>query len=157
VLPRASSHGLGERTIVSAFDHPPRTAAVRALFGLLLLQAVAGLSGGIMLIADPRGEFSKLRVEDLAGSPFDTFRFPGVILLAVLGLFPLAAAVGVRYGRRWAWWSAGMVGVGLVIWIVVEAQYIAFSWLQPAMALLGALIIVACLPHSVRRYCGVSR
>jgi hypothetical protein len=142
---------------VDAVPSPPRTAAVKTLFGLLLFQALAGLSGGVMLVADPRGEFSKLRVEDLAGSPFDTFTIPGVILLVVLGFFPLAAAIGVRRGRRWAWWSAGMVGVGLVIWIAVEVQYIQFSWLQAFIAVLGVAIILACLPGSVRRYCAVSR
>ena len=138
-------------------ESQPRTAAVKALFGLLLFQALSGLSGGIMLVADPRGEFSGLRVEDLAGSPFETFTIPGIILLLVLGFFPLAAAFGVWRGRPWAWWSAGMVGVGLLVWIAVEVQYIAFSWLQVFIAVLGLAIILACLPRSVRTHCGVKR
>ena len=138
-------------------ESQPRTAAVKTLFGLLLFQALAGLSGGIMLVADPRGEFSGLRVEDLSGSPFGTFTIPGIILLLVLGFFPLAAAFGVWRGRPWAWWSAGMVGVGLLVWIAVEVQYIAFSWLQVFIAVLGLAIILACLPRSVRTHCGVKR
>ena len=93
----------------------------------------------------------------LEGSPFDSYLIPGLVLLLVLGVTPLAAAIGLRRRRTWAWWPAGVVGCGLVIWIAVEMTIITFGWLQPAYAGLGLAIIVACLPPSVRRYGGVGR
>ena len=135
---------------------PPRTAAVWLLLALLLIQALGAIGGGIMLIADPHGEFSKLPVEDLAGSPFDSFLVPGMILLSVLGVFPLLAAIGLWLRKTWAWWAAGMVGCGLVIWIAVQATIIDFSWLQAAYFVMGVLIVLAALPPSVRRYCDVT-
>ena len=134
---------------------PPRTGGVRFLAGLLLFQAVGAIGGGIMLILDPMAEFSQLPVEDLEGSPFDSFLIPGVILLTVLGLFPVATSMGVWFGKTWAWWAAGMIGCGLVIWILAESAIIDFSWLQALYLVIGLFIILAALPRSVRRYCGV--
>lgn len=132
-----------------------RTPAVWLLVVLLLVQAVGAIAGGIALVAGPHGEIMKMPVSDLEGSPFDSFLVPGLILLVVLGLVPLAAAVGLWRRTPWAWWTAGMVGCGLVIWIVVQMTIIDFSWLQVAYLAMGLAIVAACLPRSVRRYAGV--
>ncbi len=135
----------------------PRTFAVWLLFVLLLVQAAGAVAGGIALVAGPQGEVLQMPVSMLEGSPFDSYLVPGLVLLLVLGVLPLAAAVGLWLRRPWAWWAAGVVGCGLLIWIVVQVSIVDYHWLQPAYGAMGALILLACLPHSVRRYAGVSR
>ncbi len=93
----------------------------------------------------------------LEGSPFDSFLIPELILLLVLGIAPLVAGVGLLLRRTWAWWLAGVVGRGLLVWIAVAMTIIDFDRLQPAYFGMGLAIIVACLPPSVRRYAGVRR
>lgn len=142
---------------MSTASDRPRTFAVWFLFVLLIAQAVGAIGGGIALVAGPQGEILHMPVSQLEGSPFDSFLIPGLVLLIVLGVLPLAAAIGFWRRRSWAWWAAGVVGCGLIIWIVVEMMVIDYHWLQLAYGVMGALIVLACLPHSVRRWCGVSR
>ena len=135
----------------------PRTIAVWILLILLVAQAVGAIGGGAVLVISPDGDIMHMPVSQLDDSPFDSFLIPGLILLIVLGILPLVAAVGVWYRQTWAWWASGVVGCGLMIWIAVELTIITFSWFHVAYALMGLLIVLACLPRSVRRYCGVSR
>lgn len=102
----------------------------------------------------------------LEGSPFHDFLIPGVILFVVLGLGPLLVAwallrrppaavlEAVNPFRRqyWAWTAAGVIGVGLLIWIAVEVTIVPFSVLQPFYAAVGLGIITLTLRRSVRDY-----
>jgi hypothetical protein len=63
---------------------------------LELVLSAGALAGGLVLILAPRGEIMPLPLGALAGSPFETYLVPGVILFGVLGLGPLIAA-------RFAW------------------------------------------------------
>lgn len=132
-----------------------RTAAVWALLALLLIQSARGIAGGAALAAAPDGHILKMPVSDLQGSPFADYLVPGLILLLVLGVFPLVVLAGLWRRRAWAWYGSFAVGCGLVIWIAVEAMIISYSVLQPVFGTVGALIALATLLPSVRRYCGV--
>jgi hypothetical protein len=134
----------------------PRTFAVWILIVILVVQAIGAIGGGAVLVISPDGELMRMPLSQLEGSPFDSFLIPGLILLVVLGIAPLVAAIGVWRRQTWAWWLAGIVGCGLMIWIAVELTIIEFDWLQPAYFGMGLAIVLACLPRSVRRYCGVS-
>ncbi len=134
----------------------PRTTAVWVLLVLLVVQAVGAIGGGAVLVVSPDGTLMRMPVSQLEGSPFDSFLVPGLILLLVLGVAPAVAAVGLWLRRPWAWWLAGVVGCGLLIWIVVEMTIIDYHWLMPTYLVMGLAIIAACLPRSVRRYAGVS-
>ena len=50
----------------------------------------------------------------------------------------------------------GLVGCGLMIWILVEITIIPFSWLQPFFGGVGLLIFIFSLLRPVRRFYGVS-
>ena len=59
------------------------------LLAALAMQGLSGLAGGYGLIADPSGEAVGLRLAWLDQTPFSDYLLPGLILLIVLGAFPL--------------------------------------------------------------------
>ena len=139
-----------------AADRPRRPITVWALLVLLALQGLGGLAGGLSLTIAPDGSIMHMSTSLLDGSPFHDFLIPGLILMLVLGVLPLAAAVGLWLRRRWAWYAAFVVGCGLMIWILVEITIIPYDVLQPIFGVIGALIFVVTLLRPVRRYYGVS-
>src|ERR1700675_4759426 len=64
----------------------------KAAVALEILLSIGALGGGLVLMIAPRGEILPLPLSALAGSPFDTYFVPGLILFGVLGLGPLIAA-----------------------------------------------------------------
>jgi hypothetical protein len=136
-------------------DRSRRPVAVWALLVLLVVQGVGGLAGGLALTVAPDGSIMRMPASLLEGSPFRDFLVPGLILLLVLGVLPLAAATGLWLRRRWAWYAGFTVGCGLMIWILVEITIIPYDPLQPVCGGIGALITIVSLLRPVRRYCGV--
>jgi hypothetical protein len=145
-----------------------RPAAVTALIVAQLFLALGALAGGATLMASPKGGAIKLPLSDLRGSPFSDFLIPGVILFVVLGVGPVIvawallrrprvtalAAVNPFRRQYWGWTASGVIGVGLVIWIAVEAVIIPYSFLQPFYAAVGIVIIALTLAPSARAYYG---
>ena len=80
----------------------------------------------------------------LAGSPFADYLIPGLILGGLFGLGSLATAfLGLR-GWRLAPFVAVAIGVGQMIWIVIELAIIhEFSFLHPTMFAIGFVIAVS--------------
>lgn len=121
------------------------TTSRLARFGLLLTTIVIGLSalaGGAALVVgsvDPSlaTVLSPPR-EYLAGSPFDSYLVPGIILGLVLGGLHLVAFALIVRRSRW-WVLAGAVAAfDTLIWIFVQMVIIPFSFLQAAYFALGA-------------------
>jgi hypothetical protein len=95
-----------------------------------------------------RGEIMPLPLAALAGSPFDTYLGPGLILLTVLGLGPLIAARLAWNQHPLAPVGAFVVGVALLVWVAVEIAIIGYSNEPPLQAIyliLGAVITVVAL------------
>ena len=124
----------------------PRLAKVVAALEILL--GVGALAGGLVLMVAPRGEIMPLPVSALAGSPFQTYLGPGVILFTVLGIGPLVAARLAWLRHPLAPSGAIAVGAALVIWVAVEIAIIGYSnepplqafYLVLGLAILGASI-----------------
>ena len=119
-----------------------RRFATTAL-SLEVLLSVGALAGGAARVLGPRGEILPLPVSALAGSPFDSYLLPGVVLFAVLGIGPLVAADLARRRHALAPTAALAVGIALLGWLAVEIAVIGFSMtppLQPIYLVLGAAI-----------------
>ena len=131
-----------------------RPAAVWALMALLLLQGISGIAGGVALVAAPDGRIMQMPVSYLDGSPFSDYLIPGLILLLVLGVFPLVVLAELWLRPRPAWYGTFAVGCGLIIWILVEVLIIPLSVLQAFFGVVGVLIAVVTLLPAERRCCG---
>jgi hypothetical protein len=128
--------------------HPqPLSPMAKAAVGLEVLLSIGALGGGLVLMIAPRGEIMPLPLSALAGSPFDTYLVPGLILFGVLGFGPLVAARLAWLRHRLAPTAAFVVGVGLLIWVAVEVAIIGYSNEPPLQAIYGilgvAIVLVA--------------
>ena len=113
-----------------------------------MLLGVGALGGGLVLIVAPRGEIMPLPLSALAGSPFDTYLGPGLILFTVLGIGPLVAARLAWLRHPLAPFAALVIGVGLLIWVAVEIAIIGYGNEPPLQAIylvLGVAITVIAL------------
>ena len=123
----------------------PLSRVAKGAIGLEVALSIGALGGGLILMLAPRGEILPLPLAALAGSPFDTYFVPGMILFGVVGFGPLAAA-------RLAWMhhplgpvAAFIVGAGLLVWVAVEVAIIGYSNeppLQAIYAILGVAILI---------------
>ena len=132
-----------------------RPVNVYILMGSIVFQGLSGLLGGIRLVLDPTGESIQIPLSWLAGSPFDDYLIPGLILFFVLGIFPLVVFYGMLKKTTWSWFAALLVGAGLIIWIAVEILIIGYHPQPPLQAIYGALgliIMVSVLSPPTRRF-----
>jgi hypothetical protein len=126
----------------------PITPFAVVSFVLEVVLSIGALSGGVVLIAAPRGEIMPLPLSALAGSPFETYLGPGLILFIVLGLGPLIAARLTWIRHPLAPLAAFVVGAALLIWVAVEIAIIGYSDEPPLQAIylvLGAVITAVAL------------
>lgn len=130
------------RSDLSAPAHG-RLAIAAGLLELFL--GIGAIAGGLALMLGPRGEIIPLHVSSLAGSPFDTYLIPGLVLFVVLGIGPFLAA-GLAWRRHpLAPLTALATGIALLIWLAVEIAVIGYTNdppLQPFYLVLGAIIVV---------------
>ncbi|HWT32318.1 MAG TPA: hypothetical protein VN107_01030 [Microbacterium sp.] len=136
-----------------------RDPAYWALLVITTFQAATAIAGGIALIAtDGLG----MPLSMLENAPFDSFLWPGLILVVVVGGTQTTAALTLlrRTGSA-LFWSA-IAGLGMLIWIFVETALIRdASWLQIVYFATGAaqlaLVLVMEgvareLPHATVRH-----
>jgi hypothetical protein len=127
---------------------PPLSRLAKVSIALEVLLGIGAIGGGLVLIVAPHGEIMPLPLSALAGSPFDTYLGPGLILFTVLGLGPLVAA-WLAWGRHpLAPFAAFIVGVALLTWVAVEIAIIGYSNEPPLQAIylvVGVAITVVAL------------
>ena len=114
-----------------------RIATTALLLEILL--SIGALGGGLVLMIAPRGEIMPLPLSALAGSPFDTYLVPGLILFGVLGFGPLVAAGLAWHRHPLAPTAALIVGAALLIWVAAEVAIIGYSNEPPLQAIYGIL------------------
>lgn len=143
--------------------HPTVPATDRAqprrLWWLALLivgwfNLVSALAGGVGLIA-ANGLGMPMRW--LAGTPFDSYVIPGLILLVIIGGTQALAVLGQHGRQPWYSAAAGVAGFGMIIWIYVEVALLPdYSFLHTlyfatgVLQLVFLLLCLGILPASAR-------
>jgi hypothetical protein len=111
----------------------------RALGGLLIFGALNAFGGGCYGLSGAPG----VPLAWLEGTPFSNYFLPSLILLFVVGGSLLTAGAAVLARARFARLTAAAAGGILLIWITVQLALIGHvSWMQPATAIAGVVIVV---------------
>lgn len=127
-------------SVLAANDgHIERPGYALLAVGLQVLTGLMAVPVGIAMILDPHGSPLGIPHDWIAASPFGSFLLPGIVLAAMNGCGQLVAAALVIVRHRFAPWLTGGLAVGLIVWIAVQALVIPFSFLQPAMFIVGAV------------------
>jgi hypothetical protein len=114
-----------------------------ALGFILTLVALGAIPAGLALILKPDGSVLHMPTDILQGSPFKDFLVPGLFLLGVNGLAGLAGAVLCFIHSRYSAISGLILGIGLVVWIIVQLLTTGLiSWMQPANFTIGLVEII---------------
>lgn len=117
----------------------PRRLVRYILGSLLAVVAVNAFGGGWYGLAGAQA----VPVEWLVGSPFTDYFVPSLILFVVVGGAFLVAAIAVFAGLRAARLLAIAAGCIALGWIAVQVALIGLvSWLQPTIAIVGALVLL---------------
>lgn len=132
-----------------------RPVAVWLLMALVGLLGVTALAGGTQFVLVPSGDFVGVSTAELAGSPFDDFLVPGLVLFTVLGVYPLLVLYGLYRRHRLAWLATISVGIALAVWVAVEGLVIGFGERMQFPHLVQAIVIVVLAAMSpVREHYG---
>lgn len=116
---------------------PPIERLLLALEGFLAI----GAAGGAWVLVNERNGGGNVDMTLLEGTPFDSYLVPGLSLLVLNCLFPLAvmAATFARHPLA----RAGHVAAGVVLmtWIAVQVLFIGYeSLLQPFFFAYGVVM-----------------
>ena len=110
-----------------------------SLAALLAFGALNAFGGGYYGMSGAPG----VPTEWLAGSPFSDFFIPSLILFAVVGGTFTVAAPAVLARMDQARTAATVAGLVVLGWLAVQVSIIGYvSWMQPATALAGVLVLV---------------
>lgn len=111
---------------------------------LVAMEVFVGLGavfGGVEMVQHPLSPMG-MTTELIDGSPFNTYTWPGVLLLALLGIAPLVLAIGVLAKVKGAVSLSGVFGVGLMAWICVQWVILPDRlWIQPLMFSVGLVVL----------------
>ena len=137
------------RQLASAPARAPRPrsafAPLPSRFALVSMCLAAGLTamgGGATLVARPDGSLTGASLSLLEHSPFSNFLVPGLLLLIVVGAGNTWSALLHLRRSDLAPMISSITGMGLVVWILVEAAMIrTFHPLQGGYLVLGLAIV----------------
>jgi len=114
---------------------------------LILLQgflAISAMPAGLMLMWAPDGHLLQLPLAVLTNAPFTDFFWPGAVLFTVLGMGHAVGLVLTWRRARIAGHTALVLGVGTVIWIVVQVIMTEpLFWMQGLIGGLGLVELLA--------------
>lgn len=132
-----------------------RPISLYILIVLVVFQGLSGIFGGIALVMDPTGSTLQIPLEWLSGSPFPDYLLPGLVLLVVLGIYPMLVSYGLVKGKQLAWYGSLLLGIALMIWLGVEILIIGYQPNPPLQAIYGTVgifILVCTILPSVKGY-----
>ena len=122
-------------------DRPmPRPPYVWVAVGLELFTALGAIPVGVQLLRDPSGAAVGLPTDWIDGTAFGSYLVPALYLLLVNGIGMLVLAFLSATRHPLAPWLTGVLGAGLVVWIVV--QLVLLPEASPLQAIFGVIGIV---------------
>ncbi len=128
-----------------------KTFSIYLLIIFIALEGISGLLGGLSLVIDPSGNMIGLPINWLEGSMFTDYLIPGIILLTVLGIYPLITIPGLVNGTKRSLINSRLIGYALVIWIAVEIFIVGYKSDPPLQLICGIEgIIILLLAYSSR-------
>lgn len=114
--------------------------SVASIF-LLFFTGITACISGFMLIYDSSGKPLRLSVSILAGSPFETFFIPGIILFLFIGISSILIAFSVINDQSYSTRLLFFQGIVMLIWIIVQVIMIKhFFYLQLLYLFIGAAL-----------------
>ena len=140
--------------------------SVWLLVATLIVLALGGLAGAYGFLSDPSGSGMGMS-DQLERLPVPDYTLPGIFLLVVMCIFPLLLVYGLLFRPRWrsldplvvwsnehwAWVGSLVLGLGLALWLAIQALYIGFSApIQWFTAFLCLSILVTTLVAPTRKY-----
>ena len=133
-----------QSSLASADARIERPAYVWLAIALELFTVLGAIPVGIMFITDTSGATVGLPAGWIEGTLFGSYLVPGLYLLLVNG-FGMLAAAGLSVMRhRVAPWLTGVLGAGLVVWILVEIvllpETMVLTWIFLAIGLVLGVI-----------------
>ncbi len=127
--------------LIPATPRVRRPAYAWLAAALALFTAAGAIPVGIQLITDTTGASIGFPAGWIESTPFGSYLIPGVYLLLMngVGMLIVAALIVVRHWT--APWLTGILGSGLVIWILVQLVVMPeFSFLQAIFGIVGLLL-----------------
>ncbi|MBK9175626.1 MAG: hypothetical protein IPM46_04665 [Flavobacteriales bacterium] len=107
------------------------------------LMAVSAIPCGLMLMLAPDGRLIQLPLDSLTNSPFTDFFWPGLLLFGVLGVGHAVGLVLTLRHSAHASRAALALGLGTIIWIVVQVIMTdPFHWMQVVISGLGIIQVI---------------
>jgi hypothetical protein len=142
-----------------------RPAGVVTTIALLFFLGVTAVGGGVSMIFGIGEDLVVPPAEWLDDIPLiESWVFPGLVLVIGFGLGSLFTGFGMlrrtswawaRFAERptglhWSWIAALLLGIGQVVWIVLELAYLPEpSWLNAIYGVVGlAMILLALMPST---------
>ena len=115
----------------------PRPAYVWIAVGLEAFTALGAIPVGIQLLRDPSGAAVGLSADVIEATPFGSYLVPALYLLLVNGIGMLVVAFLSVTRHPLAPWLTGVLGAGLLVWILV--QLVALPEASPLQAVFGSI------------------
>jgi hypothetical protein len=116
------------------------------LFFLISFIALSAAISGVIMMADPFGEFMHLPLQLLDKTPFKNFRDPGILLAVFVGGSNLLAVLFnlQQTPNRYNWAMVG--GIITCGWIIIQMFLIqTFMWLHFVYLGMGLLVVLTAL------------
>lgn len=134
------------------------------LYLILILLAINAFYGGGTLVISPDGSLLGIDKEWISGIPFQSYLFPGILLIIFMGFLPLVTLVGLIYRRQqkffnglniypekhWSWTFSLYTGIITIIWIIFQQFLTQYFILQPIISAVGVLILILTLSPRIQ-------
>ena len=126
-------------TIVPASHRVERPAYAWIAAAAAVFTGILAIPVGLMFIADPTGAMIGLPPGWIEDTFFGSYLLPGIYLFAVNGIGMLALAVLIAIRHWTAPWLTASLGVGLIVWILVQLaimpETMVLQWIFLAVGL----------------------